>query len=82
MRYFWLIDQVTQGNFDIQWHPGLENLGDYVTKHHAAAHHIKVRPLYLHTPTSPRFLLRALAPSVLRGCVDPAQNRLPGLNTG
>eukprot|EP00957_Ditylum_brightwellii_P170706 12993526-Ditylum_brightwellii.AAC.2 len=50
----------------------MENLGDYVTKHHATVHHIKICPLYLHTPTSLRFLPCALAPSVLRGCVDPA----------
>eukprot|EP00957_Ditylum_brightwellii_P043596 3304434-Ditylum_brightwellii.AAC.1 len=53
----------------------MENLGDYVTKHHAPAHHIKVCPLYLHTPTTPRFLPCALSPSVLRGCVDPALDR-------
>eukprot|EP00957_Ditylum_brightwellii_P207440 15352991-Ditylum_brightwellii.AAC.1 len=51
MRYFWLVDQAVQGNFDVQWRPGLENLCDYVTKHHAPAHLIKVRPLYLHTQT-------------------------------
>eukprot|EP00957_Ditylum_brightwellii_P051978 3942737-Ditylum_brightwellii.AAC.1 len=77
MRYFWLIDQVTQGNFDIHWCLGLENLGDYVTKHHAPAHHIKVHPLYLHTPTSSWFLPHVLAHSVLQGCVDPAQNWMP-----
>eukprot|EP00957_Ditylum_brightwellii_P152657 11620219-Ditylum_brightwellii.AAC.1 len=26
IRYFWLVDQVAQGNFDVQWGPGLENL--------------------------------------------------------
>eukprot|EP00957_Ditylum_brightwellii_P117759 8983609-Ditylum_brightwellii.AAC.1 len=71
MCYFWLVDQVQQGNFDIQWRPGMENLGDYVTKHHAPPHHIKICPLYLHTPTSLRFLPLALSPSVLQGCVDP-----------
>eukprot|EP00957_Ditylum_brightwellii_P126957 9678825-Ditylum_brightwellii.AAC.1 len=50
----------------------MENLGNYVTKHHAPTHHIKICPLYLHSPTSPRFLPRTLSPSVLRGCVDPA----------
>eukprot|EP00957_Ditylum_brightwellii_P045058 3417958-Ditylum_brightwellii.AAC.1 len=82
MHYFWLVDQVAQGNFDVQWHPGLENLGDYFTKHHAPVHHIKVCPLYLYTPTTPWFLPHTLSPSVLQGCVDPAQNRLSGLNTG
>eukprot|EP00957_Ditylum_brightwellii_P144077 10977802-Ditylum_brightwellii.AAC.1 len=80
MRYFWLVDQVVQGSFGIQWRPGLENLGDYVTKHHAPAHHIKVRPIYLHTPSSLQYLLRALSPSVLQGCVVPAQNQMSGHN--
>eukprot|EP00957_Ditylum_brightwellii_P153459 11679230-Ditylum_brightwellii.AAC.1 len=75
MQYFWLVDQVAQGNFDVQWHTGLENLDDYVTKHHAPDHHIKVHPIYLHTPSSPRYLPCALSPSVLQGCVVPALNR-------
>eukprot|EP00957_Ditylum_brightwellii_P207316 15352439-Ditylum_brightwellii.AAC.1 len=41
MYYFWIIDQVEQGNFHVMWLPGILNLGDYVTKHHARAHHIK-----------------------------------------
>eukprot|EP00957_Ditylum_brightwellii_P019938 1504708-Ditylum_brightwellii.AAC.1 len=38
-------NKVQQDNFDIQWRPGKKNLGYYVTKHHAPAHHIKVHPL-------------------------------------
>ena len=56
MRYFYSCDQVKEGNFDVQWHPGLENLGDYTTKHHDAKHHMNVRPIYLHTKDSPRTL--------------------------
>eukprot|EP00957_Ditylum_brightwellii_P176847 13470556-Ditylum_brightwellii.AAC.1 len=82
MQYFWLVDQVAQGNFDVQWCPGMENLGDYVTKYYAPAHHIKVCPLYLHTPTSPRYLPRTISPSVLQGCVVPAQKRMFGHNNG
>ena len=69
MRYFYTCDQVEEGNFNVQWHPGLENLGDYSTKHHEASHHINVRPIYLHTKTSPLELPRAQKPSDLRGCV-------------
>ena len=29
MRFFWVCDQVEQGFFDVQWHPGKENLADY-----------------------------------------------------
>ena len=70
MRYFWILDQIQQGNFDVIWRPGQENLGDYPTKHHTAAHHQHVRPYYVHTDKSPRYLLRALDPHLLQGCVD------------
>ena len=39
MQYFWIADQVARKQFDVKWHPGLENLGDYHTKHHPLAHH-------------------------------------------
>ena len=75
MRFFWIADQADQRHFKVIWRPGLENLGDYPTKHHSAAHHRNVRPFYLHTAQSPRYLQRALAPSVLRGCVDTSTKR-------
>ena len=55
MRFFYMCDQVLlQKLFDVQYHPGLENLGDYSSKHHDAGHHIKVFMLNppIH-PTSP-----------------------------
>jgi hypothetical protein len=68
MRYFWVIDQVTHKQVRVLWHPGLENLGDYVTKHHGPKHHQHTRPYYTQQSNSPRHLSRALAPSALRGC--------------
>ena len=70
MRYHWLVDQAQQINYDVQWHPGQENICDYITKHHPPSHHIKVCPYYLHITKYPRYLTRALHPSVLLGCVD------------
>ena len=32
MRYFWLLDQQMQKYFKFQYHPGQENLGDYLPK--------------------------------------------------
>ena len=58
MRYFWIVDQVDQKNFDVRWHPGTENLADYPTKHHTARIHRHVRPYYVHMKTSPMFLNR------------------------
>ena len=69
MRYFWVADQVAQRQFDVQYHPGKENLADYGSKHHPTSHHIKVRPYYQHTKNSPRFLYRVPPPRTLRGCV-------------
>jgi hypothetical protein len=70
MRYFWVSDLVQRGQFNVAWHPGQENLGDYQSKHHVGAHHQKVRPWYLQESNSPRELPRALAPKTLRGCVE------------
>jgi hypothetical protein len=82
MWYFWVINQVRNRYVRILWHPGMENLGDYyVTKHHSPQHHQHVRPYCTQQPRSPQELPRALKPSFLQGCVNPArttqQSRMP-----
>ena len=74
MRFFYIADQVSRGLFDVQWHPGQENLADYFTKRFDGRHHQEVRPWYLHMPNSPHELSRAAAPSTLRGCVGNLPN--------
>ena len=69
MRFMWVGDKVSQEMFDLTWHPGIENLADYQSKHHVGSHHVKVRPYYIHMDNSPRVLPRALRPSTLKGCV-------------
>ena len=69
MRYFWVCDKIAQNAYDVKWHPGLENLADYQSKHHTGSHHKAVRPWYLHEANSPLVLPRALRPSALKGCV-------------
>jgi hypothetical protein len=49
MRFFWIQDKVQQGELAVHWLQGEDNLADYFTKHHAPAHHIQMRPIYLHT---------------------------------
>merc|ERR1711983_369440 len=66
MRYFWTCDQVEKGCFRVFWHPGLENLADYPSKHHEARHHRHVRPFYLQSTNSPLVLPRAETPKQLR----------------
>ena len=71
MRYFWIIDQVQNLSVHICWAPGLENLTDYFTRHHIAAHHICIQPYYLHMPSSPCVLPKAPTPQDLQGCIKP-----------
>jgi hypothetical protein len=69
MRYFWVCDKVAQDAYNVKWHPGQENLTDNQSKHQPGAHHQAVRPWYLHEPSSPLVLPRAIRPSTLKGCV-------------
>ena len=39
MRYHWLRDRENQGQFDIYWKPGEENLANYFTKHYPIIYH-------------------------------------------
>ena len=64
MRYFWLLDTDAQKMFSFHYQPGQENLGDYVTKHHASIHHTAVCPTYL-TPKQHLDMLRARAAAQL-----------------
>ena len=34
MRFYWIRDRTSQGQFLIYWQPDITNLGDYHTKHH------------------------------------------------
>jgi hypothetical protein len=47
MRFYWIRDRVNQKQFTILWKRGADNLADYFTKHHPAAHHQRVRSRYL-----------------------------------
>ncbi len=58
MQFFWIGNKVAQDMYQVAWHPGQENLADYQSKHHIGSHHVAVRPWYLHTKDSPRYLPR------------------------
>jgi hypothetical protein len=87
MRYFWLLDGKTQQYFKFYYKPGLENLGDYPSKHHTADIHQHVRPYYVHMDNSPTLLPRAMKPSTRQGCAeilgDPYSKKspLPSIDT-
>jgi hypothetical protein len=63
-------DKVAQDMYNLKWHPEMENLADYQSKHHVGSHHTAIRPYYLHQDNSPRILPHALRPSTLKGCVE------------
>jgi hypothetical protein len=39
IRFYWVKDRVKQGQFNVYWGPGFQDLADYFTKHHSPAHH-------------------------------------------
>lgn len=47
MRYHWIRDKLGQRQYDVEWQPGLDNMGDYFTKNHSPAHHRCTKPKYL-----------------------------------
>ena len=69
MRFDWLKCRSAQLQFDIYWAPGQENLADYFTKHHSAAHHIALRAIYL----APEAAAKQLS---MQGCIKVLQSRL------
>jgi hypothetical protein len=62
MRFHWLRDcGINQKQFRFYWRPGPTNYTDYWTKHHPAAHHCNMRPVFL-TPFSQLLGLRKKQP--------------------
>ena len=66
IRYFYVCDQVKHKQYDVRWHLGQENLGNYTRKHHLVWHQMQVRPIYLQMKNSQQFPPRAMTPSNLR----------------
>jgi hypothetical protein len=47
-RFYLIKDRVKQGQFNVYWGPGYQNLSDYFTKHHSPAHRKRMREIYIH----------------------------------
>lgn len=47
LRLHWLRCREAQGQFRFYWAPGVENWGDYYTKHHPPIHHLAQRPIHV-----------------------------------
>jgi hypothetical protein len=69
MHFYWIKDRVKQGQFDVYWGPGYQNLADYFTKHHSPAHHKRMREIYIHADERP-INRKGIRDSALRGCVN------------
>jgi hypothetical protein len=53
IRFYWIKDRVKQGQFNVYWGPGYQNLAHYFTKHHSPAHHKRMREIYIHADEQP-----------------------------
>ena len=62
MRFRWLKNREVQQHFKVSWEPGKNNLADYITKHHTAAHHRQVRPIYIYDEEK--------SPKTVQGCIE------------
>jgi hypothetical protein len=69
MRFYWIKDRVKQGQFNVYWGPGYQNLADYFTKHYSPAHHKRMREIYIHADKRP-INLKGIRDSALRECVN------------
>jgi hypothetical protein len=47
MHFYWVKDRIAQGEYNVHWRKGTNNLADYFTKHHSPAHHHLMRSCYL-----------------------------------
>jgi hypothetical protein len=73
MRFYWLQDQVEQGQFRIFWAPGRINLADCQLKVQPTSVHKAVRPIYLY--------VEGKSPSTLQGCDKILESLAIGTNT-
>jgi hypothetical protein len=69
MRFYWIKYRVKQGQFNVYWGKGFQNLADYFTKHHSPAHHKKIRDIYIHANDRP-INREGIRDSALLGCVN------------
>jgi hypothetical protein len=55
MRYYWVRDRISQGQFTVVWKKGKGNLADYFTKHHPKSHHAAICSTYLYHSADPLY---------------------------
>ena len=60
MRFYWLMDRVSQKMFKVYWAPGRINLGKYFSKKLPILYHKVVQPIYTY--------IKDKSPSTIQGC--------------
>ena len=75
MRFYWMRCKESQKMFRMYWRPGTNNLADYFTKLHLAAHHRSIRPEFLTASELVNKLRLSLKENLTvfilaKGCVD------------
>eukprot|EP00957_Ditylum_brightwellii_P171826 13080585-Ditylum_brightwellii.AAC.1 len=81
MQFYWVHNRIAQNHFVIYWHPGLENLGNYHTKHHSAVHHKHIQQYYLYQVEALAHYAMCMSPRDLRWCVESDSRQTQGLIT-
>eukprot|EP00957_Ditylum_brightwellii_P205473 15344048-Ditylum_brightwellii.AAC.1 len=77
MQFYWVCNRIAQNHFVIYWCPGSENLGEYHTKHHSAAHHKCMCQYYLHQVESLAYYDMCMSPRDLQGRVESDGGQTP-----
>jgi hypothetical protein len=73
IRFYWLQDQVEQGQFRIFWAPGKINLADYQSKVQPTSVHKAVQSIYLY--------VEGKSPTTLQGCDKILESLANGTKT-
>ncbi len=50
LRFFWIMDRISQLQFKLAWAPGVQNLADYLTKIHTVKDYLSRRATYVSDP--------------------------------
>ena len=68
IRHYWLQDRENQKQFNTYWSKGENNLTDYFTKYHSAAHHKRMRKLCMSSNLIASTTVDGIS-AFLRGCI-------------
>ncbi len=52
MRFHWIRDRIRQGQFNVRWQQGSDNLANFFTKALSVHHHQRLMPLLVSVPTT------------------------------